>query len=56
VITRQDVHHIAVRSTESLGALHTYVTAAAWGSGKKPARPRRIFTGDRERSWALVAS
>ncbi len=55
VITRQDVHHIGERANEPLGALHTYVAAAAWGSGKRPARPRRIFTGDRERSWTVAA-
>ena len=48
------MHDIAERATEPLGALHTYVAAAAWGSGKRPARPRKIFTGDRERSWAVA--
>src|SRR5215211_1569561 len=52
VITRQDVHRIAERATEPLGALHTYVAAAAWGSGKRPARPRKVFTGDRDRACA----
>ena len=53
-ITRQDVHAIAERAAEPLGALHTFVAAAAWGSGKRPARPRKIFTGDRDRAWAAA--
>jgi len=54
VITRGDVHKIAKRATEPLGALHTYVAAAAWGSGKRPARPRRVFDGDRGRAWTVA--
>ncbi|MCF6506584.1 hypothetical protein E9549_04050 [Blastococcus sp. MG754426] len=48
------MHQIGKRTTEPLGALHTYVAAAAWGSGKRPARPRKIFTGDRERAWTVA--
>jgi hypothetical protein len=54
LISWQDVHGIAERANEPLGALHTYVAAAAWGSGKRPARPRRIFTGDRAQAWAVA--
>lgn len=53
LITRQVVHTIAKRATDPLGALHTYVAAAAWGSGKSPARPRRIFDRTREQAWAV---
>jgi hypothetical protein len=54
LITRQVVHTIAERATDALGALHTHVAAAAWGSGKRPARPRQIFDGTRERAWAVA--
>lgn len=54
VIDRGTVHGIAHRATGPLGALHTYVAAAVWGSGKRPARPRKIFTGEAERSWEIA--